>query len=110
MIHALLLLFGVGWGIVICVMLIFASLKGGKGTWLITIPGILIVAALAINFSGHMLHLPHQVFPHQKQVVSTINRTLQLAILPLLLIKLYRAWSKKRSRAVRRSDTDLTLP
>ena len=110
MIHTLLLFFGVGWGIVICVMLISMSVKAGKGMWLVTMPGVLIVVALAANFTGHMLHLPHPVFPHQRQVMDFINFALQLAILPLLLIKLYGAWSKRRVHPVSDSDADLTLP
>lgn len=96
MIHIFLLLFGVVWGIVICVMLFSFSVKAGKGTWLVTIPGILIVMTLAIGFTGHMLHLPHPIVPFQEQIVSAI-RWIPLTALPLLLlIKLYELWSKKQ--------------
>ena len=100
MVHAFLLLFGVAWGIVICVMFFSFSLKAGKGTWLVTIPGILIVAALATGFAGHMLHLPNPLIPYQQQIVSSI-RWIPLAAVPLLLLmRLYELWSKKRARAV----------
>ena len=98
MVHAFLLLFGVVWGIVICIMFFSFSLKAGKGMWLVTVPGILIVAALATDFAGHMLHLPHPVFPYQKQIVSAIRWALLVAALPLLLTKLYELGSKKRAR------------
>lgn len=100
MIHIFLLLFGVCWGIVICVLLFSASLKAGKGIWLVTVPGILIIAALGINFAGHMLHLPHPIIPYQKQIIDAINWALLVAALPLSMIKLYELWSKKRARAV----------
>jgi len=100
MVRAFLLLFGVVWGTVICVMFFSFSLKAGKGTWLVTIPAILIVAALATGFAGHMLHLPHPLIPYQQQIVSSI-RWIPLVLTPLLLlIKLYELCSKKRARAV----------
>jgi len=96
MMHIFLLLFGICWGIVICVMLFSFSVKAGKGIWLVTIPGILIVATLAIGFTCHMLHLPHPIVPYQKQILSTI-RWISLAAVPLiLLMKLFELWSKKR--------------
>lgn len=100
MVHAFFLIFGVGWGIVICVLLFFASMKVVKGMWLVTIPAILVVAAVAINFAGHMLHLTHPIIPYQKQIIDTINWALVIAALPLLLMKLYELWSKKRARVV----------
>ena len=109
MIHVLLPLFGVVWGIVICVMLFSFSIKAGNGTWLVTIPGILIVATLAAGFAGHMLHLPHPIVPFQEQIVSAI-RWIPLTALPLLLlIKLYDLWSRKRVQ--KKGDApDLTQP
>ena len=96
MTHGSLLLFGVCWGIVICVLLFSASMKAGKGMWLVTAPGILIVATLAIGFTGHMLHLPHPIVPFQEQIVSAM-RWIPLTALPLLLlIKIYELWSKKQ--------------
>lgn len=107
MIHAFLLLFGVCWGIVICVMLFSFSVKAGKGTWLVTIPGILIVTTLAIGFTGHMLHLPHPIVPYQKQIVSAI-RWIPLAATPLLLLmKVYELWSRKRAQK-KSAAADLT--
>ncbi len=100
MVHAFLLLFGVVWGIVICIMFFSFSLKAGKGTWLVTIPAILIIVALGANFAGHMLHLPRPIFPHQKQIIDAINWVLLVAALPLSLMKLYNLWAKKRARAV----------
>ena len=88
------------WGIVICVMLFSMSLKSGKGMWVVTIPGILIVAALATDFTGHMLHLPRQVFPYQKQSINAIHWALWIAAVPLVLLKLYDLWSKKRRKTV----------
>ena len=100
MVHAFLLLFGIVWGIVICVMLFSFSLKAGKGTWLVTIPGILIVAALVTDFTGHMLQLPHSVILYQQQIVSSI-RLIPLVLAPLiLLMRLYEVRSKKGARAV----------
>ena len=99
MIHIFLLIFGVYWvgvGITICVMLIRASLKANKGLLLITIPGLLIMAVMTINFVCHMLHLPN-VMPHQKQIVNAINLCLQIAIVPAMLLKLYELWAKRRA-------------
>lgn len=100
MVHAFFLIFGVVWGIVICILLFSASMKAGKGMWLVTIPAILVVAAVAINFAGHMLHLPHPIIPYQKQIIDTIKWALLIAALLLLLTKLYELWSKKRARTV----------
>lgn len=100
MVHAFFLVFGVVWGIVICIMFFSFSLKAGKGTWLVTVPAILIVAALALAFTGHMAHLPHPIFPYQQQVVGAI-RWIPLVAVPLLLsLRLYEAWSKNRAQAV----------
>ena len=96
MVHIFLLLFGVGWGIVICVLLFSASMKTGKGMWLVTVLGILIIAALAIAFTGHMLHLPYPILPYQRQIVGAV-RWIPLVTVPLLLLtRLYELWSKKR--------------
>ena len=100
MVHVFFLIFGVGWGIVICVLLFSASMKAGKGMWLLTVPTILVIAALAIAFTGHMLHLPYPIIPYQQQIVSAI-RWIPLVLTPLLvLMKLYELWSKKRAQAV----------
>lgn len=102
MIHALLLVvafFLVLMGILFCVLLVHYTLKAGKGIWLITIPGVLIVAAITIDFICHVLHLPPTVFPHQRQIVNAIHWTLRAAAIPLLLTKLYENWSKKRKAA-----------
>lgn len=101
MIHGVFLcigLFMIVWGIVICAMLIQMSLKTNKGMLLVTIPGILIVAMLAFNFSCHLFHLPRNVLPHQSQIVNGINWTLRLLIVPLLLIKVYEWWMKRRQK------------
>ena len=99
MIHILLLFAGallVIQGVVICALFCRMIVKGtGPIRW-IAAAGVFIVAALAINFSGHMLHLRHPMFPHQKQIVGAINSTLQWAMIPLLLLKFYEAWAKKR--------------
>ena len=100
MVHAFFLIFGVAWGIVICILLFSASMKAGKGMWLVTIPAILIVAAIAINFAGHVLHLTHPIFPYQKQIIDTISWASRIAAPLLLLAKLYELWSKKRARPV----------
>ena len=90
------------WGVVICVLLIAASIKAGKGMWLVTLPAILVIAVLAIDFTCYMLRLPRHVVPYQAQIVSGIKWTLQAAAVPLLLIKLYELWSKKRAQAAHR--------
>lgn len=103
MVHAFLLLFGiflVVLGVVICVLLFSVGLRGEKGIWLVTIPGIVVVALLAVDFACHILHLPRHVFPYQKQIIDAINWTLLIAALPLSLIKLYGLWAKKRAQAV----------
>ena len=105
MIHILLLVFGVYWvgvGITICVMLVRASLKANKGLLLITIPGLLVMGVLTINFVCHMLHLPNEVMPHQKQIVNAINVGLQIMIVPVMLLKLYELWAKRRAQASHR--------
>jgi cytochrome c biogenesis protein CcdA len=107
MIHIFLLIFGFYWvgvGIVICVLLFSVTMKAKKGIWLITIPGILVIAMLTIDFVCHMLHLPRHVVPYQAQVISTINWAFQLAVIPLLVMKLYEQWSKKRAQAILRSQ------
>jgi hypothetical protein len=99
MIHGLLFFVGIFmivWGGVICGMLIAMSVKANKAMLLVTIPGILIIAFLAFNFACHLFHLPRNVIPHQTQIVNGINWALRLLMIPLLLIKVYEWWSKKR--------------
>jgi len=86
-------------GIVICAFLAAVTIKGRKGIWLITLPGIFIVAVLGIDFVCHVMHLPRQVIPYQKQVVNAIHWTLDAAMVPLVLIKLRELWMKKQARA-----------
>ena len=110
MIHAVFLLIGffmIVWGIVICGLLIKMSLKAGKVILLVTVPGILVVAVLAIDFACHIFHLPRFVIPHQKQVADGIHWVLRLALIPLLLIKLYNFWLKKRTKAISPPETSL---
>ena len=101
MIHSLLLLlsvFMVGWGVVICVMLISMTIKAQKGLWLITIPGILVVAFLAFDFACHMLRVS-PALPHEKQIAADLRWGLHAAVLPLIALKLYEWWRQKRTRA-----------
>lgn len=103
MIHTVFLLIGlfmIGWGIVICGLLIKMSLQAKKGILLITIPGILIVLFLAFNFACHVLHLPRSILPHQLQIANSISGMLRLAAIPLLLMKLFEWWWKKRKKVV----------
>ena len=97
-IHFFLLFFGVTWGIVICVMLISASRKADKKVWLVTVPGIMIIALLALNFTGHMLHLPYPLIPCPKPIMSALHWTPRIAAVFLVAIKLWDVWSKKRTR------------
>lgn len=108
MIHIFLLLFGVCWGIVICVMLFSFSLKAGRGMWLVTIPAILVVATLAAGFTGHMLHLPHPIVPYQEQVLRAIRGIPLVAAPLLLLMRLYELWLRKRVR--KSAAANLTKP
>ena len=105
MIHIFLLVFGFYWvgvGILCCGMLIFQSAKAQRGIWLITIPAILVIGLLTINFVCHMLHISNGVIPYQKQIVNAINRGLQIVTVPLVLMKLYEIWAKRRAKAVPR--------
>jgi hypothetical protein len=103
MIHGFFLLAGifmVVWGIVICIMLITVNIRAGKAIWLVTIPGVLVIAVLALNFACHLFHLPHHIIPYQRQVVNVINWTVRFTVIPLLLAKLYELWGKRRARVV----------
>ena len=82
MIHGFLLVFGVFWvcvGIVMCVMLVLVSRKARAAMLLVTIPAVVIVAILSVDFACRLLHLPRSVMPHQKQIISGINEALWLA-------------------------------
>jgi len=101
MIHGILFfvgLFMIVWGIVICGILIYMSIKAHKALLLVAILGILIVAFLAFNFACHLFHLPRNVIPHQSQIVNGIHWTLRMAIIPLLFIRIAEWWSKKRQK------------
>ncbi len=103
MIHIFLIWFGIYWvgvGVVICVKLISVNIKAKMGLWLVTIPGMLIVAILGIDFVCHIIHLPRHAIPYQTQIVNIINWALRIAALPLLLIKLYDLWLKKRAPTI----------
>ena len=100
MIHPLLLLLGVfmiGWGVVICAMLISMTLKAKKGLWLVTIPGIFIVAFLGFDFACHMLHAS-PTLPHEKQIAAYLRWGLDAAALLLIALRLYEWWRKKRAQ------------
>ncbi len=99
MLHAFLMTFGIYWlgvGLVICIMLFRANFKAKNWMWLITLPAILIVALLSLNFVCHVYHLP-ALIPHQKQIVSGIQIAMQVAMLPLLALKVYEWWRKKQT-------------
>jgi len=85
-------------GIVICAFLVAVTIKGRKGIWLITLPGIFIVAVLGVDFVCHMMHLPRHVIPYQKQIVNAIHWTLDVVMVPLVLIKLRELWLKRLAR------------
>lgn len=107
MIHGVFLvvgLFMIVWGVVICGMLISMSLKGGKTLWMISVPGILIVAFLTLNFAGHLFHLPHPFFSHQNSIVRGIGTVLSLAFISLLGPKLYEVWARGRTAGQRIRD------
>ena len=107
MIHIFLLVFGcylVVVGIAGCGMLIYQSVKAPRGILLATIPGALAMGILTINFVCHMLHITDGVIPYQKQIVNGINWTCQVACVPLLLLKLYELWLKRRSKVPHLKD------
>lgn len=113
MIHILLLLLGiylVGIGLLFCAMLVRVSMKANKGMLLITIPALLVVGILTINFVCHMLHLPDDMMPHQKQIVNAINVGLQVAAVPLVLMKLYEIWSKWRANHCPKDAVPKNMP
>ncbi len=102
MVHLLLLVFGVFLvvlGVVICVLLFLLSMKTRKAMWLVTLPGMVIVALLDIDFVCHLLHLPHPVLPYQKQMIRFIHGALDVAVVPLLLMSLYEFRAKKRGQS-----------
>lgn len=103
MIHGFFLLVGVFmliWGVVICALLISGSLKAGKAAWLVAVPGVLIVAVLALNFACHIFHIS-PILPHQKQLAVGIDWALRLAAIPLLLAKLFEVWRKRRNNTAK---------
>lgn len=98
MIHAFLMLLSfylIFVGFVICVFLFRASFKAKNKIWLITFPAIVIVALLSLNFVCHIFHLRAPI-PHLKQIVSGIQIALDVAIPPLLALKVYEGWRKKQ--------------
>ena len=98
MLHAFLMLLSaylIFVGLIICVLLFRASFKAQNKIWLITFPGIVVVALLNLNFVCHILHLRAPI-PHLKQIVSGIQIALDVALLPLVATKVYEWWRKKR--------------
>ena len=107
MIHALFLAVGVFmvlWGVVICAMLVAMSLKAAKAIWLITVPGVAVVAFLALDFACHIFRTPRHVVPHQVGIASGIRWAIRGAAILLLLLKLYEFRAKRRARAARSSE------
>ncbi len=101
MIHAFLMLLSfylILVGLLFCVLLFRASFKAKNKMWLITLPAIVIVALLNLNFVCHIFHLRAPI-PYLKQIVSGIQIAVQVAMLPLLALKVYEWWRKKQMSA-----------